>query len=163
MNNIYLIGMPGCGKSTIGRILSQRLGMTHIDADVFLEEKFGMSIPHIFETKGEDVFRQMETESITDLACKDNIIVSTGGGVVTKAVNKEIMKKSGIIVFIDSTPETILANSNLGGRPLLKDKSRIFDLYNARIDLYRDFADVIVDNNGLIEMPVKTIIDNLKF
>ena len=162
MNNIYLIGMPGCGKSTIGRILSQKLGKTHIDADVFLEEKFGMSIPHIFETKGEDIFRQMETETMTDLACIDNIIVSTGGGVVTRAANRGIMQKSGIIVFIDSTPETILANSNLGGRPLLKDKTRIFDLYNARIDLYRDFADITADNNGLIETAVNAIIAKLK-
>ena len=161
MNNIYLIGMPGCGKSTIGRILSRSLGMAHIDADGFLEQKFGMSIPHIFETKGEDAFRQMETEALTELACKNNIIVSTGGGVVTRTHNKEIMKKSGTVVFIDSAPDTILGNSNLGGRPLLKDKSRIFELYNARIDLYRDFADITADNNGLIETVVNTIIDKI--
>lgn len=161
MNNIYLIGMPGCGKSTIGGLLSCKLGMVHIDADIFLEEKFSVSISHIFETKGEDAFRQMETETIAELACKDNIIVSTGGGVVTRACNKEIMKKSGTVVFIDSNPDTILVNSSLGGRPLLKDKTKIFDLYNDRIELYRDFADITADNNGLIETVVNTIIEKI--
>ncbi len=162
MNNIYLIGMPGCGKSAIGKILSRKLGMTHIDADTYLEEKFGMRIPHIFETLGEGAFRKMETQALLDLSKKENIIVSTGGGAVTTPKNKEILKNSGTVVFVDSSPDTILSNSNLGGRPLLKDKTRIHDLYNSRITLYKDFADITADNNGFMEDAVNTIINKIQ-
>lgn len=161
MNNIYLIGMPGCGKSTIAKILSDKLGMEYIDADIYLEDKFNKKIRDIFALEGEDVFRNMETQVISELTQKNNIIVSTGGGVVTRNRNKLPMKSSGKVVFIDSDPEFILKNSTLGGRPLLKDKSRIFDLYKTRIDLYRDFADVTAKNNSSIEDAVHTIINLL--
>ena len=72
------------------------------------------------------------------------------------------MKNSGVIIFIDSSPKTILSNSSLGGRPLLKDKNRIFDLYEQRISLYRDFADIIIDNNGDIETTVNEILKHIK-
>ena len=162
MNNIYLIGMPGCGKSTIGEILSQKLGLEHIDADIYLEQKFNNTIPNIFETKGEDDFRKKETLTLAHLSQKENIIVSTGGGAVKLKENKSIMKNSGVIIFIDSSPKTILSNSSLGGRPLLKDKNRIFDLYEQRISLYRDFADIIIDNNGDIETTVNEILKHIK-
>lgn len=159
MNNIYLIGMPGCGKSTIGKILSKALNMQVIDSDIYLENKYNDTIPNIFETKGEADFRQKETSTIEELSKKDNLIVSTGGGVVVTYKNKDIMKKSGTVVFIDSHPEVILSNSSLGGRPLLKDKNRIFDLYNQRIELYREFADVTIDNNGSLDAAVNQIIN----
>ena len=159
MNNIYLIGMPGCGKSTIGKILSKALNMQVIDSDTYLENKYNDTIPNIFETKGEADFRQKETSTIEELSKKDNLIVSTGGGVVVTYKNKDIMKKSGTVVFIDSHPEVILSNSSLGGRPLLKDKNRIFDLYNQRIELYREFADVTIDNNGSLDAAVNQIIN----
>lgn len=161
MNNIYLIGMPGCGKSTIGNILSNDLGLCHIDADIYLEQKFSKTISEIFEFEGEEAFRIMETETIKELSSVDNIIVSTGGGVVTKKDNKLLMKNTGKIYFIDASPQTILNNSSLRGRPLLKDKMKIFDLYKSRIAMYRDFADIIIDNNGLIDNTVKTIKESL--
>ena len=95
MNNIYLIGMPGCGKSTIAKILSDKLGMEYIDADIYLEDKFNKKIRDIFALEGEDVFRNMETQVISELTQKNNIIVSTGGGVVTRNRNKLPMKSSG--------------------------------------------------------------------
>ena len=159
MNNIYLIGMPGCGKSTIGKILSKALNMQVIDADTYLENKYNDTIPNIFETKGEADFRQKETSTIEELSKKDNLIVSTGGGVVVTYKNKDIMKKRGTVVFIYSHPEVILSNSSLGGRPLLEDKNRIFDLYKQRIELYREFADVTIDNNGSLDAAVNQIIN----
>ncbi len=161
MNNIYLIGMPGCGKSTIGRILAADLGLIHIDADAYLEQKYNMKISDIFGTKGEDAFRQMETDVISELCRMDGVIISTGGGVVTRSQNKQPMKNSGTLVFIDSTPETLLKNSSLEGRPLLRDKSKVYDLYNSRIAMYRNFADIIADNNGFIEDTLKTIKKSL--
>ncbi len=161
MNNIYLIGMPGCGKSTIGAILSQRLKKEHIDADKYLEEKYGMTIPDIFAELGEDDFRDKETAVIAELSQKDDKVISTGGGVVKLIRNKDYMAQTGKIIFIDTPPDNILANSSLGGRPLLKDKSGIFKLYDERIELYRDFADIITDNKGDIKTAVHTIINSL--
>lgn len=159
MNNIYLIGMPGCGKSTIARIISKHLNKEYIDADVYLEKKYNESIPDIFAVRGESDFRHKETSVLEELSKKDDIIISTGGGVVVTYKNKDIMKKTGVVVFIDCQPEVILSNSSLSGRPLLKDKTRIFELYKERIDLYKDFSDIIIDNNGKIEDTVSQIIN----
>ena len=162
MNNIYLIGMPGCGKSTIGKMVSQKLKLKNVDADEYLENKYCRTIPQIFDLYGEEDFRQKESEVIRELSNMSGLIVSTGGGVVVKVKNKNVMKNSGTVVFIHTLPENILKNSNLSGRPLLKDKNRIFDLYEQRISLYRDFADIIIDNNGDIETTVNEILKHIK-
>lgn len=159
MNNIYLIGMPGCGKSTIGKIVSEKLNLKHIDADEYLENKYCQTIPQIFALNGEDDFRQKESSVISELSNMSGVLVSTGGGVVTKENNKNVMKNSGTVVYIHTTPENILKNSNLSGRPLLKDKTRIYDIYKARINLYKDFADIIIDNNSNIESAANQIIN----
>lgn len=161
MNNIYLIGMPGCGKSTIGKIISKRLKLKHIDADEYLENKYSQTIPNIFSLCGEDDFRQKESIVIEELSKMNNLLVSTGGGVVVKDRNKEIMKNSGAVVFIDTTPDNILKNSSLSGRPLLKDKNRIYEIYKSRIDLYKDFADIVIDNNSSIDTAANEIIKYL--
>ncbi|MBO7289158.1 MAG: shikimate kinase [Clostridia bacterium] len=160
MNNIYLIGMPGCGKSSIGKIVSEKLNLKHIDADEYLENKYSQTIPQIFAINGEEDFRQKESVVIKELSNMQSVLISTGGGVVVKENNKSIMKKSGIIVFIHTTPENILKNSNLSGRPLLKDKNLIYDIYKARINLYKDFADIIIDNNSSIEYAANQIINH---
>lgn len=160
MNNIYLIGMPGCGKSTIGKIIADKLNLRHIDADKYLEEKFFQTIPDIFSLYGEEDFRQKESIVLEELSKMSNLLVSTGGGVVVREKNKEIMKKSGIVVFINTNPENILANSKLSGRPLLKDKTCIYEIYKSRINLYKDFADIEIDNNSSIEEASKEIIKN---
>ena len=149
MNNIYLIGMPGCGKSTIASKVAEKIGTTFIDADEHIVNREGRTIPEIFE-EGEAVFRKAETEALKDLAAKYNIFVATGGGIVTVPENIEIMKSSGKVIFIDASVEFILDKSSLDGRPLLKDKSRIYDLYKARIDLYRKTADFTVANDGIL-------------
>lgn len=159
MNNIYLIGMPGCGKSTIARIISKHLNKEYIDADVYLEKKYNECIADIFAVRGEADFRLKETSVLEELSQKDDIIISTGGGVVVTYKNKDIMKKTGVVIFIDCQPEVILSNSSLSGRPLLKDKTRIFELYKERIDLYKNFSDIIIDNNGKIEDTVSQIIN----
>lgn len=149
MNNIYLIGMPGCGKSTIGAKVAEKIGATLIDADEHIVNREGRTIPEIFE-EGESAFRKAETEALKDLASKDNLFVATGGGIVTVPENIEIMKSSGKVIFIDASAEFILDKSSLEGRPLLKDKNRIYDLYRARIDLYRKAADFTIANDGIL-------------
>jgi len=154
MNNVYLVGMPGCGKTTIGNIIAQNVGRTLIDADEYIVKREGRTIPEIFE-EGEAAFRSAETEALRKLSEMDNLLVATGGGVVTVEENIGIMKNSGKVIFIDASPEFIMDNSSLEGRPLLKDKTKIYDLYNARIALYRKSADYTVSNDGILSEACK--------
>ncbi len=149
MNNIYLVGMPGCGKSTIGALVAEKIGVNLIDADEYIVQREGRTIPEIFE-EGEAVFRKAETEALKDLAAKDNLFVATGGGIVTVEENIDIMKSSGKVIFIDASVEFILDKSALEGRPLLKDKNRIYELYKSRIALYRKAADYTLANDGIL-------------
>lgn len=148
MNNIYLVGMPGCGKSSLMCEAEKNLSVKTVDLDSYIEEKNGKSIPEIFE-KGESAFRILETEALKEVSKMDNLLVATGGGIVTVEKNIEIMKNSGKIIFIDASPDFIISNCSLSGRPLLKDKNRIYELYKSRISLYRNCADVTISNDGI--------------
>ncbi|MBE7054023.1 MAG: shikimate kinase [Ruminococcaceae bacterium] len=158
MGNFYLIGMPGCGKSTIGKEISKKLGMVLIDADFYLEEKEKRKISDIFAQDGEAQFRNLETKYLKELSENKNILISTGGGVILKEENTDIMKKSGKVIFIDTSCENILKNSSLLGRPLLKDdKNRIYNLYELRYEKYIKSADYIYKNDKDIKSAVEEI------
>ena len=148
MKNIYLIGMPGCGKSALGRAVSKKLCMNFIDADEYIVRKSGKTIDEICAECGNDGFRKIESECLLELAELDSSIVATGGGIVTVSDNIPDMKDSGYVIFIDTPLENILNNSSLSGRPLLKDKGRIYDLYRERIEKYKSCADCIYLNSG---------------
>ncbi len=157
MNNIILIGMPGSGKSTFGKLLSQTLGKTFIDADTYLEEKEGKTIKELF-TIGEDYFRDAEERAIFDLSKKNELIIATGGGVVKRGINIEHLKQSGMIVFIDRHPDDIITDVEVGTRPLLaKGAERVYELYHERITLYRESADATVVNKG----PREDVLDRI--
>ena len=147
MKNVYLIGMPGCGKSTMGRHLSTKLKRNFIDLDDYIESESNKSIEEIFED-GEDAFRAIETSCLKKVSEMSNLIVATGGGIVTVPGNDGIMKSSGITVFIDADADFILKNCPLDGRPLLKNKEKIYRLYEQRIELYRSCAMYTVKNDG---------------
>lgn len=149
MNNIYLIGMPGCGKSTIGAIVANTVGMKFVDADDYIVQTEGRTVSEIFE-EGESVFRTVETKALKEISQTDGVLVSTGGGIVTIEENIEIMKSTGTVIFIDASVEFIMDKSSLEGRPLLKDKNKIYDLYKSRITLYRKASDYTVENNGIL-------------
>ena len=93
--NLFLVGMPGCGKSTLGRLLAKRLNKPFYDADVELERRLGVSIPVIFELEGEPGFRDREETVLADLVVQSNVVVSTGGGVVLRPSNRELLKQGG--------------------------------------------------------------------
>lgn len=151
MNNIILIGMPGCGKSTFGRALAEHMGRPFYDADQVLEEREQRTIKSFF-AESEDCFRAAETRTLEYLAGLDNIVLATGGGAVKRAVNMELLKDCGTIIFIDRKPENILGDLQGDDRPLLAaDKQRVFKLYEERIELYRKYAQLTVDNNGAAE------------
>lgn len=159
MKNIVLIGMPGCGKSTLGRALAEKLHREFVDADIYLEQKEGKTIPEFFAVS-EACFREAEERTIQDLAEKDNLVIATGGGVVKREINISHLKKSGLILFIDRSPEDIVSDVEVGTRPLLAEgPQKVFDLYNERIELYRKSADVTVVNKGSLADVVDELMD----
>ena len=146
--NIVLIGMPGSGKTVIGRLLAKELNMPYIDADVMLESLAGEKIPTLFE-QGEEVFRDWETKVCEELSHKSGTVIATGGGVVKRGQNMELLRENGIIVFLDRSPEDIVGDVDCSGRPLLKGGlQRVYELYGERIDLYRQYSDITVVNNA---------------
>ena len=148
MKNIVLIGMPGCGKSTFGKRLAKKMGRSFYDADTVLEEREARTIKDFF-AESEDAFRAAETRTLAYLAELEGVVIATGGGAVKRAENMELMKRDGVVVFLDRKPEQILGNIEGDARPLLAaDKQRIFKLYEERIDLYRKYADKIITNSG---------------
>ncbi|MBN2268818.1 MAG: shikimate kinase [Acholeplasmataceae bacterium] len=155
---IYLIGMPGSGKSTVGRLLAKALNYQYIDLDGVIEKDALMFIPSIFETLGEVKFRKLETEALKSIE-DENIVVSCGGGIVTVKENKAFM--TGLKIYLDTDIEVIRNRlSNDYERPLLKEKS-LDQIFDERFLKYQDFADVIVSNNVDIEETVKVILNYL--
>ena len=161
MKNIILIGMPACGKSTIGYRLSKKIDCLLFDADKYLEEKENRIISDIFSNEGEEYFRKLETKYLKELSEKNGIIISTGGGAVKKKENIDILKKNGIVVFLNREIADIY-KENHEKRPLVKDINNIQKLYDERIDLYRRYADIIVKNNDEMDVIVDRIITALK-
>lgn len=155
--NIVLIGMPGSGKTTVGKILHKELGKRFIDMDLYIEEEYGKSITEIFE-KGEEYFRELERKAVNKISCSKGIIISTGGGVIKNYSNINDLKKNGIVIFIDRPVENIAEDVTLANRPLLKDGvEKLYDILEERYKLYKDYCDFQVVNNGSIEDVVKEI------
>ena len=160
MKNIVLIGMPACGKSTIGYQLSKKIDYPLFDADKYLEEKENKIISDIFSNEGEEHFRELETKYLAELSEKEGIIISTGGGAVKKKENIDILKRNGIVVFLNREIANIY-KENHENRPLLQDINNIQKLYDERIDLYRKYADIIIKNNDEMDVIVDRIITAL--
>jgi len=159
--NIVLIGMPGAGKTTVGNFLGTALKRTVIDSDNFISVKTQKTISELFED-GEETFRKAETEAIKELAKRKNIIISTGGGCVLREENMVSLSKQGTIVFIDRPIENIIQDIESSKRPLLAEgKQRLYDLYRERIDLYKEYADITVENNSNLDELKEYMITSL--
>lgn len=137
--NIVLVGMPGCGKSTLGKLLARELNRRFVDADEELVKAAGKPIPEIFREEGEVGFRARETETLAALGREKGQVIATGGGCVTVAANYRHLHQNGRIVFLDIPPTGL----SVEGRPLSQSRSPEA-LYNERLPLYRKFADVTV-------------------
>ena len=148
--NIVLIGMPASGKSTIGKLLSKKINYEYYDVDKYLERKENVKISTLFSEKGEEYFRNLETKYLRELSQKNGIIISTGGGAVKREENMEILKEKGIVVFLSRKIEDI-AKENHEARPLLKDINNIYKLYDERIELYKRYSDIIIENNRTLQ------------
>ncbi|GLB58174.1 shikimate kinase [Cytobacillus sp. NCCP-133] len=150
MKSIYLIGFMGAGKTTIGRELAAFLNKEVIDTDEEIVKQENKSINDIFAEQGEEYFRRLETKMLRDLSERDAII-TTGGGIVVKSENREALKENGNVFFLYATPEEIFKRlENDRSRPLLEgDKmTLIHELYNDRMPLYREAANVMIDTTN---------------
>lgn len=140
MKNIALVGMPGCGKSTVGRLIANRLGREFVDLDTVIEERAEMPIPEIFEKYGEDHFRKLETEALTDVSKRSSLVIATGGGTVIKEENRRLLRQNSTTVFIKRD----IANLPTDGRPVSQANS-LTELYKKRLPFYMDAADFEVE------------------
>lgn len=141
--NIILIGMPGSGKSTIGKLLAEKTGKFFVDADALIPELAGKSIKRVLAEDGEDAFRQYETKALAYLCKKSELVVATGGGCVTRSENESILRQNGIIFCLERQLDSL----NTEGRPLSQDIG-VEELYRVRKPMYEQFADHFIDNNG---------------
>lgn len=158
VQNIIIIGMPGSGKTTLGKALAQRLGREFFDADDVIVEQEGKPIKELFAVC-EDCFRDAEIRASKTLAAKEGIVVACGGGVIKRTENMEILKKTGIIIFLDRAPDEIVSDVDVSTRPLLKDgKQKVYDLYDERIQSYRAAADYTVTNHTAINEVLNSMI-----
>lgn len=153
--NIVLIGFMGCGKSTVGRELHQRLGYPLVDMDQVIEQRAGKSITNIFADDGEAVFRDMETALLKELndPAAPRRIISTGGGVVERAENRALLKNLGYVVWLHAPASVILKRTRkIRNRPLLETEdpaARIQELMEERAPLYQESAHLKLDSTGL--------------
>jgi len=166
LKNIFLTGFMGCGKTSVGRVLSERLGFQFIDLDQAIVSQAGMSVKEIFTAQGEPAFRELESRVLAQVAQRSGVVVSTGGGAVIAALNRELMRRSGAIVNLTATVETIAARlTGDSERPLLQGDAsyeRIEAMLAGREQFYAD-ADLRIDTTGKpVETVAAEIIDALK-
>jgi shikimate kinase len=166
MKNLILTGFMGTGKTEVSRELARLLTMKLIDIDTEIVKSAKMSINQIFEQFGEQKFREMETEMIEKVSCEKNVIISTGGGAVLKQENMDALKKTGIVICLMATPETILQRtSGTSERPLLqveKPLEKINELLNLRKPFYEK-ADMMIDTENKTPLQIaEEIIEKVR-
>ena len=157
--NIVLTGMPSSGKSTIGKILSEKLGRELVDTDARIVEKAGMPITEIFRTKGENAFRDLETETIEEVSASGGKVLSTGGGAVLRKRNVDLLKRNGTVVFLDRPLEALLPSDD---RPLADNAEKLRGLYAERLPVYTASADVILQVSGTPEQTTEELLEKLR-
>ncbi|MDE7106599.1 MAG: shikimate kinase [Anaeroplasmataceae bacterium] len=157
---IYLIGLPGVGKSTVGKALANQLGYTFIDLDTYIEQQAMLFVDEIFHLYGEEYFRALETNCLKEVSLQENIVVSCGGGIIKNKINKDYM--DGPCIYLKADLNTI--QSRIDGqtieRPLLISK-RLEDLYLERKNAYQEFQTLEIENIELTQT-VDKIIEELK-
>lgn len=140
VKNIVLVGMPGCGKSTLGRLLSEKLGREFIDTDSIIEEKYG-NIPEIFKNHGEEYFRCIESDAVFEASIKQGKIIATGGGAVLKEENRRYLRHNSTVIFLNRDIKALPKD----GRPLSQGNNALEEMYKKRLPLYRQACDYELD------------------
>lgn len=153
MQNIVLIGMPGSGKSTLGRLLAEKTGRCFADTDAEIEKRINMSIPEYFAARGEAAFRKVEGEVLRDIGKRSGLVIATGGGCVIKPENYPFLHQNSKIIWV----KRALNELPIDGRPI-SQQTRAEELYNIRRPMYEAFSDMCIDNNTTPEQAVRDIL-----
>ena len=156
MQNIVLIGMPGCGKSTVGKLLAEALGREFCESDALVEREAALSIPELFRREGEEGFRKRETAALAELGRLSGAVIATGGGCVTRQENYPLLHQNGVIVRLQRQLDRLPRE----GRPISL-QSDIGELYERRRPFYERFADLSISNDGTPAETVRAIMDKL--
>lgn len=156
MENIILVGMPGCGKSTVGKLLAQKMNKPFVDADSQIEAAAGMTIPEIFAASGETGFRQIETMVLSELGKQSGLIIATGGGCVTQERNYPLLHQNGVCIWLTRDLNKLPTD----GRPL-SQTGKLEQMYQIRKPLYERFSDYIVPNDKTTDDCVFAILELL--
>ena len=151
--NLVLVGMPGCGKSTVGLQLALRLNKKFVDVDAEIVNIAGMQIPEIFATGGEETFRRLESQVLAQLGKESGLVIATGGGCVTRFENYPLLHQNGRIIWIQRELHSLATE----GRPL-SHKNRLEEMYEIRMPLYKQFADYSVINDDSVDQTVAQIL-----
>lgn len=166
---IIMIGFMGSGKSVVGEQLANKLGLSFIDMDNEIEKKVNLSINEIFQQYGEEYFRELESKLLEDLVERENIVISTGGGIITKKSNLDIIQKEKNVVFLDASIETIIKHTSkeVNKRPLLSDSNNIYNtiksLLKGRYGYYKGVSKLIIDvNNKNIDEVISQILVSIR-
>jgi len=148
--HIFLVGMPGSGKSALGRHVAQKLQIPYLDTDVYLTEATGMDTAQLYAAFGEQAFRDAETRLLQKLINATPGIISTGGGLCLREENRLLMHNHGLIVLIDRPIDDIMLDIRAEKRPYLAQKGReeVERIYNERMPIYRSAADIVMDNGN---------------
>ena len=150
--NIFLVGMMGAGKTTLGRTLAHRLGLEFVDTDRVLVERTGVPVATIFEFEGEDGFRRREAALLAEMGARDGLVVATGGGAILSDENRRVMRAHGTVIYLRARLENLWERTRHDtSRPLLATpdpRATLANLLAAREPLYRDAAHIIVDTGA---------------
>jgi shikimate kinase len=164
--NVLLIGLMGAGKTTVGRQLARRMGFAFADLDLEIEQRTGVRIPTIFEVEMETGFRNRETRMLKELVDRDDMVLATGGGVVLRPENRELLRASGTVVYLNATPAVLYERTRRSThRPLLNVPNpleKLQELHAQRDPLYREIADIIIDTKpGAVSAIVRQVESEL--
>jgi shikimate dehydrogenase len=157
--NIVLTGMPGSGKSTLGKMLAEKLGREMVETDEIISKEAGTSIKEIFANHGEQHFRDLESEVIKRFSVKSGLVISTGGGAILREENISALRLNGVIVFIDRPLDQLKATDS---RPLSDDREKLERLYEERYEIYKNTADIVVKTGGAKKDSAKKLWEALK-
>ena len=164
--NIFLIGLMGAGKTTIGRQIASELSLDFFDSDHEIEDRTGVTITHIFDIEGEEGFRRRETAALDELTQKKGIVLATGGGAILKPENRQFLMSRGTTIYLFADIDTLLERTSKDrNRPLLQTPdphAKLEELFAIRDPLYRETADVIIDTGkDSVRLSLKEILEKL--
>lgn len=162
-DNVVLIGMMGCGKSTVGSLLAEALGFVFVDTDQYIEAALGRSIPDVFAEEGEAFFRDRELGAAEELTRRKSQVIACGGGLPTRADSIAFLKDSGTVIFLRRDPGEIYDNVSMAGRPLGQQGREAFlERYAGREPIYLEWADHVVEVQSTPAETVQRILEVLK-